>query len=117
MRTDEEGRYEFETVVPANYPLGPDTPQLRARHIHFKVFAEGHTPLTTQLYFDDDPFLDLDLISDARLAVRLRKVTHLEKIRERGLMHPFFACTFDVLLPPLSRAGYAITPSKGKGKP
>ena len=75
IRTDAGGRYDFETVIPANYPLGPDTPQLRARHIHFRVFAEGHAPLTTQLYFDDDPYLDLDPISDDRLAVPLRRMS------------------------------------------
>lgn len=30
IRTDGRGWYEFETIVPANYLLGPDTPQLRA---------------------------------------------------------------------------------------
>ncbi|MEW6721433.1 MAG: intradiol ring-cleavage dioxygenase [Thermodesulfobacteriota bacterium] len=37
------GGYEFTTVPPGKYPGRPI-------HIHFKAFAPGHKPLTTQLY-------------------------------------------------------------------
>jgi protocatechuate 3,4-dioxygenase beta subunit len=46
--TDAEGRYRFETIVPALYPG-------RARHYHVKVQAKGGPLLTTQLYFPGDP--------------------------------------------------------------
>jgi len=46
--TDAEGRYRFETIVPALYPG-------RARHYHVKVQAKGGRVLTTQLYFPGDP--------------------------------------------------------------
>jgi len=42
--TDAEGRYRFETIVPALYPG-------RARHYHVKVQPRGGRLLTTQLYF------------------------------------------------------------------
>lgn len=45
--TDGEGRYSFRTVMPGTYPG-------RTRHIHFKVLAPGHRPLTSQMYFEDD---------------------------------------------------------------
>jgi protocatechuate 3,4-dioxygenase beta subunit len=47
---DEEaqGRYRFETIVPALYPG-------RARHYHVKVQPKGGRLLTTQLYFPGDP--------------------------------------------------------------
>lgn len=45
--TDAEGRYRFETIVPALYPG-------RARHYHVKVQAKGGPLLTTQLYFAGD---------------------------------------------------------------
>jgi protocatechuate 3,4-dioxygenase beta subunit len=46
--TDAEGRYRFETIVPAQYPG-------RTRHYHVKVQPKGGRILTTQLYFPGDP--------------------------------------------------------------
>ena len=45
--TDAQGRYRFETIVPALYPG-------RARHYHVKVQAPRKRILTTQLYFPND---------------------------------------------------------------
>jgi protocatechuate 3,4-dioxygenase beta subunit len=42
--TDDQGRFELETVVPGLYPG-------RTRHIHVKVQAPNRPVLTTQLYF------------------------------------------------------------------
>jgi protocatechuate 3,4-dioxygenase beta subunit len=46
--TDAEGRYRFETIVPALYPG-------RTRHYHVKVQPKGERILTTQLYFPNEP--------------------------------------------------------------
>ena len=43
QKTGATGGYEFTTLPPGVYPGRPP-------HIHFKVFASGHKPLTTQLY-------------------------------------------------------------------
>ncbi len=40
---DREGKYRFETSFPGVYPGRPP-------HLHVKVSAPGHRPLTTQLY-------------------------------------------------------------------
>jgi protocatechuate 3,4-dioxygenase beta subunit len=45
--TDEAGRYQFRTIMPALYPG-------RTRHYHVKVAAPQRSPLTTQLYFPAD---------------------------------------------------------------
>lgn len=51
--TDENSRYQIETILPAPY-------QSRPRHIHVKVSAPGQSELTTQLYFPGDaPYPDL----------------------------------------------------------
>jgi len=42
--TDAEGRYRFETIVPALYPG-------RTRHYHVKIQPKGGRLVTTQLYF------------------------------------------------------------------
>lgn len=46
-QTDGEGCYSFRTIKPGIYPG-------RACHIHFKVIAEGHQNLTSQLYFSEE---------------------------------------------------------------
>jgi protocatechuate 3,4-dioxygenase beta subunit len=51
--TDENGRYELETIVPGLYPG-------RTRHIHVKVQAPGGAVLTTQQYFPNEPRNDRD---------------------------------------------------------
>ena len=67
MLTDQQGNYEFETIVPGRYPIPPNVPGLekyagltRPAHIHFRVSESLHVPLTTQLYFKDDPFIRKD---------------------------------------------------------
>ncbi|CAO3428790.1 dioxygenase family protein [Azospirillum endophyticum] len=46
--TDAQGRWWFNTIVPARYPG-------RTRHFHFKVQRPGGRVLTTQLYFPGEP--------------------------------------------------------------
>jgi protocatechuate 3,4-dioxygenase beta subunit len=50
VKSDGEGRFAFDSILPGNYADRP-------RHVHFIVSAPGFQPLTTQLYFADDPFL------------------------------------------------------------
>jgi protocatechuate 3,4-dioxygenase beta subunit len=63
--TDEAGRYRVETIVPGGYPG-------RTRHIHLKVQAPGRRPLTTQLYFPDEPLNRRDGIFDPELIMTVR---------------------------------------------
>ena len=44
MRTDDEGRYSFRTYIPGDYGSRPE-------HIHFKVWQDDQTVLTSQIYF------------------------------------------------------------------
>jgi protocatechuate 3,4-dioxygenase beta subunit len=46
--TDAQGAYSIETIVPACYE------PRQARHVHVKVQGVSR-PMTTQLYFSDDP--------------------------------------------------------------
>jgi protocatechuate 3,4-dioxygenase beta subunit len=69
----ESGEYEFQTMLPKPYTVPTDGPvgryleavgqhPWRPAHIHFKVSAEGHEPLVTQVFFAGDPYLDNDTI-------------------------------------------------------
>lgn len=51
--TDETGYYEYETVHPGPYKIGPSA--WRPSHVHYLVRAPGYKNLVTQLYFKDDP--------------------------------------------------------------
>ncbi len=64
LYTDENGRYEIETIIPGRYPIPPGLPGLeqyagltRPAHIHVKAMHALHVPITTQLYFAGDPYL------------------------------------------------------------
>ncbi len=44
QRSDDAGRFVFETILPGRYPG-------RTRHFHVMIRPQGGKPLTTQLYF------------------------------------------------------------------
>ena len=103
LTTDDDGWFEFETVVPAPYevPLAGATarlfaalgrPNFRPGHIHFKLSHPAAAPLTTQIYFDDDPFIDCDVVG----AVKASLVTKLT--RPHGDDAPA-TCRYDFVLP------------------
>lgn len=62
--TDDQGRYRFDTIVPGEYPG-------RTPHIHVRIDAAGHRPLTTQVYFPDARRNTRDGIFDAALLLKL----------------------------------------------
>lgn len=47
MQTNDAGLYQFKTVKPIGYGGRPP-------HVHFKVIADGHLSLTTEMYFAGD---------------------------------------------------------------
>ena len=57
VATDARGRYAFNTLRPGWYLNGP---QYRPAHVHVKVWVRGVERLTSQLYFEGDPFNDGD---------------------------------------------------------
>jgi protocatechuate 3,4-dioxygenase beta subunit len=64
--TDAQGRYRFETIVPALYPG-------RTRHYHVKVQAPGKRILTTQLYFPNEAANRRDGIYRRELEMKVAK--------------------------------------------
>lgn len=55
--TDEQGRYEFLSILPGFYLNGAT---YRPRHVHYKVSHPDGAALTTQLYFEGDPYIPTD---------------------------------------------------------
>ncbi len=113
---DADGRYEFQTMLPRPYTVPTEGPvgrylemvgqhPWRPAHIHLKVEAGGHEPLTTQVFFPDDPYLDDDTIGAVKPALvrPLQRHEDDQAQAERGLDAPFLTCEFDVTLRPASR--------------
>lgn len=57
LSSDSDGRYDLQTIIPGHYRNGS---KYRPAHIHLKVSAPGFVPLTTQLYFEGDPYNAID---------------------------------------------------------
>jgi len=57
VNTDSNGKYEFTSLVPGRYLNGST---YRPSHIHFRITADKHKELTTQLYFSGDPYINSD---------------------------------------------------------
>jgi catechol 1,2-dioxygenase len=105
LTTDDDGRFQFETVVPSPYELSlaGATARLfaalgrrcfRPGHIHLKVSHGDTPPLTTQIYFEDDPFID----SDVAGAVKPSLVTKLAR-DDGDDGRPYATCSYDFVLP------------------
>jgi protocatechuate 3,4-dioxygenase beta subunit len=101
IRAEEDGSYEFQTMLPKPYTVPSNGPvgryleavgqhPWRPAHIHFKVTAPGHKTLVTQVFFPGDPYLENDTIG----AVKPDLVRPVERDGDR------LVCGFDIALPP-----------------
>jgi protocatechuate 3,4-dioxygenase beta subunit len=106
---DQDGRFEFRTVVPASYEIpkeGPvgrllaylDRHAFRANHIHLKLDADGYEPLTTQIFFSDNKYLRSDTVGAVKdeLIVDLTRDEDEVRAKELQLRAPFFTTSFDI---------------------
>ncbi len=86
--TDDTGYYEFETIKPGRYKIGPT--QWRPAHIHSMVAMPGYTTLVTQLYSEGDPENERDSFIKPSLIIAPETVT----VRQGR----FLLGTFDIVL-------------------
>lgn len=106
--TDENGRYQFRSIMPMGYGCPPDgtTQQLldllgrhgrRPAHIHFFVTADGHRKLTTQINIDGDEYLwdDFAFASREGLVPAVTRISASDQISAKGLNAPFASIDFD----------------------
>jgi len=111
--SNEDGEYLFATIKPVPYPIPDDGPvgdmlratnrsNLRTSHIHFKITAEGFKPLVTQVFSDDDPYLDLDAVFGVResLITKFEEASASEVPPIAGIKAPYCKVAFDFHLVP-----------------
>jgi len=70
--TDADGHFSFRSVKPAGYPIPIDGPvgellsaqkrhNFRPAHLHFLIYKPGFKTLISQVYVNDDEYLDSDV--------------------------------------------------------
>jgi hydroxyquinol 1,2-dioxygenase len=73
LRTDDQGKFHFWSIMPAAYPIPDDGPvgqMLRAQgrhpyrpgHVHFMIGAPGCEQLITHVFVEGDEYLDSDVV-------------------------------------------------------
>ena len=116
MKTAANGGYAFTTIRPAPYTVPEDGPvgellratgrrPWRPAHFHCMISAAGHRALTTEIFPDDDPFIDEDPVFGVReqLVVRLVSETDPSIIpyplaAANRLKRPFYRIQYDFLI-------------------
>jgi catechol 1,2-dioxygenase len=86
--TDETGYYEYETIHPGPYKIGPNA--WRPSHIHYLIQHPGYQTLVTQLFFKGDPHNKTDDFIKDSLIIEVRTVKVGDGSYEAG--------TFDIVL-------------------
>ena len=115
MTVGDDGRYAFTTVKPVEYTVPTDGPvgdilracgrhPWRPSHLHYIVTAPGYKSLVTEIFPDDDPYLDQDTVFGVRDDLIM---TYIEKpaadfpegMEVSGTVEaPFLCVNFDVTL-------------------
>jgi protocatechuate 3,4-dioxygenase beta subunit len=107
--TDDDGAYRYVTVRPGAYPWGNHHNAWRPAHIHLSLLGPAFaTRLVTQMYFPDDPLIEIDPIANAvPMPYRQRMVSRFDI----GATVPNWALgyTFDVIL-----RGHDATPTEAE---
>ena len=115
MTVGDDGRYAFTTVKPVEYTVPSDGPvgdilracgrhPWRPSHLHYIVKAEGYKPLVTEIFPDDDPYLDQDTVFGVRDDLVMRYTERPADAFPAGMAlsgkinEPFLHVTFDVTL-------------------
>ncbi len=113
--TGPDGRYGFTTVRPVSYTVPTDGPvgeilnaahrhPWRPSHLHYIVKAEGFRPLVTEIFPDDDPYLDEDTVFGVRADLVMRYVEHPAETFPDGyalsgrIDAPYLCADFDLKL-------------------
>jgi catechol 1,2-dioxygenase len=122
LRTDSEGRFEFWTVKPVSYPVPVDGPvgelfaatkrsNMRPAHLHVIASAEGYSTVVTELYTDDDAYIDSDAVFGvkASLVAHYDWITDEQKVAVSPRKRPYWELRRDLVLTPGTRTAIAFT--------
>jgi hydroxyquinol 1,2-dioxygenase len=77
LKTDEDGTFDFRSIMPTSYPIPMDGPvgeimratnrhPMRPAHIHFMINTPGYELLVTHVFFEGTEYLDSDSVFGVR---------------------------------------------------
>jgi len=95
LTTDDNGCFWYRSITPRYYPVPTDGPCgeimraanrsiMRPQHVHFWFHAEGYQPLITQLFLQDDPYIDCDAVFSAQDSLKADFVRHQPGVAPDG---------------------------------
>ncbi|SFR52153.1 dioxygenase [Litoreibacter janthinus] len=117
MTADDSGHFRFTTVRPVEYTVPSDGPvgelldaagrhPWRPSHLHYIIKAPGFISLVTEVFPDDDPYLDQDTVFGVRDDLVMSYVEKPASEFPDGMAlsaqitDPFLYVKFDVILAP-----------------
>ena len=122
--TDAAGRFHFQSVKPAGYPIPIDGPvgefvratrrhNYRPAHLHFMICKPGFKTLISQIYSPDDKHIDSDVQFGVTRALIGNYIRHDEPAPELGFAAPWYSLDQRFTLEP-GEARRPIAPIRSK---
>lgn len=109
--TDADGHFDFWTIKPVSYPIPDDGPvgdllratarhNMRPAHLHVIASAPGFRSIVTELYTDDDGYLDSDAVFGVKpsLTVHYDWIELPEHVGAAGRDMPYWELRHDIVL-------------------
>jgi hydroxyquinol 1,2-dioxygenase len=113
LTTDDNGRYHFKSILAQPYPIPHDGPvgamlealerhPWRPAHLHYMLVAPGHERLITQVFRDQDRYLESDAVFGVRSTLVSEWVRHEKGTAPDGteMERPYYTLTYDFVLNP-----------------
>jgi hydroxyquinol 1,2-dioxygenase len=113
VATGDDGCFVLSTVLPRPYGIPEDGPVggmmraagrhcMRPAHFHLIVSSPGHQPVTTELFFPDDPYLGSDAVFGVRpaLVTPVLEVDDPHEASAAGMPSPFLRVRHEFRLAP-----------------
>ncbi|SDW98427.1 catechol 1,2-dioxygenase [Arthrobacter sp. cf158] len=113
LTADQQGRFNFRSVVPMYYPIPTDGPvgellaatkrhPYRPAHIHFLVSALGFRELTTHIFIGGSDYIDSDAVFAVKnsLVKNFAETDDAATAAQYGVQNPFRHGRFDIVLHP-----------------
>ena len=111
---DKDGKFEVQTWVPVSYEIpkaGPTGALLkklgrhawRPAHLHIRLSHQGYQTLTTQIFLQNDPWIDSDVVGAVKKSLQIGLTKHEDglELRKKDQKRPFYTASYDFALPPV----------------
>ncbi len=119
LRSGEDGRFWFWSVLPVAYPIPTDGPAgdllraggrepMRPAHVHFRVEADGFQTLITHVFAAGDPHLDSDAVFGVKSSLIAAFAAHRPGTAPDGrrMDEPYRSVEYDLVLAPLASSAH-----------